>query len=152
MKKIFIILFITSLSQMWGQTPDFAASYILREVHIYLADAYKKSVTKNQPAYLAYTTDLATTFVLPRSSSPLKLPAIDQKLQIQLSRTSCTKYISPLKVMRCQNKLNVLAAAATASNAILSAPSEYPINNALRIKLEMEAIAIQNLINEYLNK
>jgi len=28
----------------------------------------------------------------------------------------------------------------------------YPINNALRVKLEMEAIAIQNLINEYLYK
>jgi len=153
MKKIFLILFfITNISLLSGQTPDLGASYVLREVHIYTADEYLRAVTENQVKYTTYITNLITTFVAPRSNVPLIPPATDQTIQIQANRSRCMLYLSPNKIIRCQDKLNVLTAAAIASNAILLSPSVYPINNALRVKLEMEAIAIQNLINEYLYK
>ena len=152
-KRIFLLLLLFYVCFLNAQTPDFAASYILREVHIFSAREYSRAVRENSPKYSTYVTNLTTTFVLPRSASPLTLPTrTNQTAQIQLRRANCQIYLSPLKIARCQDRLNVLSAAALATQSILSSPSVYPINNALRVKLEMEAIAIQNLINEYLYK
>lgn len=154
MKKKFLILFLfANIFQMSGQNPDLAASYILREVHIQMAKEYLKTIKKNQPNYLTYIGNLTTAFALSRSSKPLTVPTgTNQIILIQANRSNCIKFLNPSKVTRCLDRLDVLSAAAAASNAVLVAPSVYPINNALRIKLEMEALAIQNLINEYLYK
>ena len=152
-KKILILFLFANISLVSGQTPDFAASYILREIHILMAQEYKNSVTTNQPNYLTYIANIVATFVAPRSPIPLISPtATNQIVHIQANRVSCLIFLNPKKIIRCQDRLDLLTAAATASDAILLAPSVYPINNALRIKLEMEALAIQNLINEYLYK
>ena len=149
-KSIFLLLLMLRLFVLKAQTPDFAASYILREVHIYSAGQYSRAVRENSPKYLAYVTNLTTTFVLPRGTSPFSILTSNLTVQIQNRRTRCQFHISPLKTIRCQDKMNVLTAAALATRSILSPPSVSPINNALRVKLEMEAIAIQNLINEFL--
>ena len=149
-KNIFLLLLILKLFVLKAQTPDFAASYILREVHIYSARQYSSAVRENSPKYLAYVSNLVTTFELPRGTSPFSILTSNQTAQIQVRRASCQLHISPLKTLRCQDKMNVLTAAALATRSILSPPSVSPINNALRVKLEMEAIAIQNLINEFL--
>lgn len=151
-KNFLILFFFTNIYTLLGQTPDFAASYILREIHIHSANEYNNTVRSNETSYLSYIANLTTTFVAPRSATPLSPPATDQTVQIQANRARCLIYLSPNKIARCQDRMNLLTAAAVASNSVLLSPSVYPINNALRVKLEMEAIAIQNLINEYLHK
>ena len=151
-KSIFLLLLLSNVFLSRAQTPDFVASYILREIHILSAQEYSRAVGQNSSKYLTYIGNLATTFVVPRRNIPLTFTVTDQTAPIQARRASCLIYLSPLKITRCQDRMNVLSAAAIATRSVLSSPSVYPINNALGVKLEMEAIAIQNLINEYLYK
>ncbi|MDB9836032.1 hypothetical protein OAC51_03915 [Flavobacteriaceae bacterium] len=149
---ILLLLVLSSLSFVKAQSPDWAASYILREVHLYSARQYSSKILSNQVNYLAWMLNVSTVFAAPYTLTPVVPAVLDQTIGANLSRAICLKHLFPNKILKCNTRLSILTAATLATTSIAASPSPLTINNGVRIRIGIEAMAIQNMINEYINK
>ena len=150
---IYFLLLFLSVNEIRSQTPTFLISFIEREIQIALTNKYFESVTRSTIQYSLYAAGLESIFFLPRTTPGYFAPILDASSALTgYASLKCTKKIlnlNPSAIALCQKRVAVLTSAFAAVNSVLQ-PTTNLANHAGKVKVEIDALSVQNMINKYL--